>query len=87
MQAEAVRGAVLRSRGKLEPPPGYGGISAKVGTVGGKSSKEGCERKTGSQVYKIWRVGSEGAGELGGCPFLVDKLSKADRSIGMVLKE
>lgn len=38
------------------------------------------------QVYKIWWVGSEGTGEAGGCPLLVDKLFKADRSIGMVLK-
>lgn len=38
-------------------------------------------------MYKIWWVGSEGTGEVGGCPLLVDKLSKADRSIGMVLKK
>lgn len=31
-------------------------------------------------------MGSGGTGEVGGCPFLVDKLSKANGSTEMVLK-
>lgn len=55
-------------------------------TGGGRISKGRCERATGSQLSKIRRLGNGGTGELGGCPSLVDKLSKAESGTGMVLK-
>lgn len=78
MQIEVVRGTVLRSKGNLEPPPGYGGISVKVDTLGEKSSKEGCERTTG---FKCTRYGGWGVRALGSWEVVLCWLTSCPRLI------
>lgn len=46
----------------------------------GESSKEGWERATGSNLSRIWMVGSGGTREWGSYHFLADESPEADGS-------